>query len=94
MWPEAVVVLSPGFDERLSFVKGVEDLLVQEFIPELAVEGFDVAVLKPVLALLGSQGLPGSIKSVLTWSRLSQSLTAVEQNSGPLSERICWGGPC
>jgi hypothetical protein len=33
-----VVLAPPVFDEDLSFLRGVEDLAVQEFVPELAVE--------------------------------------------------------
>ena len=43
--PDAVVVPSPVLDEHLRFLKGVEDLCIQEFISELAIEGFDIAVL-------------------------------------------------
>ena len=40
-----------------------------------------------------SQGLPGSIKSVVTPTRVSQSRTAVAMHAGPLSERREVGGP-
>ena len=44
MRSDLVVVLSPAFDEYLGFLKGVEDFEVEQFISELAVEGFDIAV--------------------------------------------------
>jgi hypothetical protein len=40
-----VVVLLPVLNEHLSFFKGGEDLAVQELIFELAVKGFNVAIL-------------------------------------------------
>ena len=39
-----------------------------------------------------SQGLPGSMYRVATPSSCNQSLTALAVNSGPLSERMYWGG--
>ncbi len=41
-----------------------------------------------------SQGLPGSMKRVVTPSRRSQDRTAVAVNAGPWSERRDLGGPC
>ena len=40
-----------------------------------------------------SQGLPGSMKRVVTPARVRQSRTAVAVNSGPLSDRRYAGGP-
>ena len=40
-----VVVDAPHLDDRLRFLETVEDLAIEAFIPELAVEGFAVAVL-------------------------------------------------
>ena len=37
---------APLLDDDLGFPKAVEDLAVQEFVPELAVEGLAVAVLR------------------------------------------------
>lgn len=45
VWTQRVVVLSPTFDEDGGFPQRVEDLPVQELVPELAVEAFVVAVL-------------------------------------------------
>ena len=41
-----------------------------------------------------SHGLPGSMKSVFTPDSSSQFFTAVETNSGPLSDRMNSGSPC
>ena len=43
--PSRVVVDAPLFDDHLGFLKAVEDLAIEAFIPELAVEGLAVAVL-------------------------------------------------
>ncbi len=40
-----IVMDAPLLDDDLGFPKAVEDLAVQEFVPELAVEGLAVAVL-------------------------------------------------
>jgi hypothetical protein len=45
MWALCVVVDAPGLDYHLSFLETVEDLAIQAFIPELAIEGLAVAVL-------------------------------------------------
>ncbi len=45
MRPHLVVFSAPSFDQDLRFVERVEDLPIQELIPELADEGFDLAVL-------------------------------------------------
>jgi hypothetical protein len=37
------VVLSPGFDHDLCFLQAVEDLSVQQFIPELGVEALAIS---------------------------------------------------
>jgi hypothetical protein len=49
-----VVVLPPHLDEDLCFAQGIEDLAVQAFIAQLAVERFAVSV---------SHGLPGSMNN-------------------------------
>jgi hypothetical protein len=36
---------APLFDDRLGFLEAVEDLAVQQFVSELAVEGLAVTVL-------------------------------------------------
>ncbi len=40
-----IVVPPPSFDEHLGLLQGVEDLSIQQLIPELAVEALVVAVL-------------------------------------------------
>ena len=40
-----IVVDAPLFDDDLGFQEAVEDLAVQQFVPELAVAGLSVAVL-------------------------------------------------
>ena len=45
MRPSCIVVDAPLFDDRLGFLEAVEDLAIEAFIPELAVEGLAVAVL-------------------------------------------------
>ena len=45
MWPDRVVMTAPVFDEYLSLEQRVEDLAVEEFIPEAGVEAFAVSVL-------------------------------------------------
>ena len=40
-----VVVPPPVLDEHLSFLEGVEDLGIEQFVSELAIERFDVAIL-------------------------------------------------
>jgi len=45
VWAHGVIVLPPPFDENLSLAQGIEDLPVQQFLPELPVEGLAVALL-------------------------------------------------
>ena len=40
-----VVVVSPGFDQNLGFLEGVEDLPVQELVAQPRIETLNVAVL-------------------------------------------------
>jgi hypothetical protein len=42
---DGVVVASPLLDQDLSFPHGVEDLAVEQFVPESGVEALHVAVL-------------------------------------------------
>jgi len=51
-----VVFLAPLFDEYLSFLEGVEDLSIQQFVSELPIETFTVSVL-PGTAGFDVQGL-------------------------------------
>ena len=52
---EPIVVLPPCLDQHLRLLQVVEDLSIQQFIPKLAVEALDVAVL-PGAARLDEQG--------------------------------------
>jgi hypothetical protein len=45
MRADRVVVPTPAFDDDLCLLQGVEDLAVQEFVPQARVEAFDVPVL-------------------------------------------------
>lgn len=56
MGSNGIVLLSPLFDQDFGFLQGVEDLTVEQFIAELAVETLDVAVL-PGAARFDEQGL-------------------------------------
>ena len=45
MRPDGVVLAAPGFDQNLGLLQGVEDLAVEEFVPQPGIEAFDIAVL-------------------------------------------------
>src|ERR1700740_536009 len=45
VWPDGVVVDAPTLGQHTKFLDGVEDLRVEELIPELGVETLAVAVL-------------------------------------------------
>ena len=42
---DRVVVLPPLFDDHLGFLQALEDLAVEQLVPEAHVEALDVAVL-------------------------------------------------
>ena len=84
MGTDRVGLPPPALDEDLGFQQGVDAVPIATRGAQRAVEGFHIAVLP---------GLPGSMKSVVTPTRVSQSRTAVAVNSGPLSERRSVGGP-
>ena len=44
--PSCVVVDAPLFDGHLGFLEAVEELTAQKFVPEPAIEGLAVAILK------------------------------------------------
>ena len=44
MWPDSVVVTAPLLDQHLGLLQRVEDLAIEQFIPELSVEALVVAV--------------------------------------------------
>src|SRR5512143_1921761 len=54
---DPVVVVSPPFDQNLHLLHRKEDLPIQEFVPQVAIEGFVVTVL-PGTPRLHEQGLP------------------------------------
>ncbi len=43
MWPDGVVMAPPFFDDDPGLFQGVEDLIVEEYVPEAGVEAFAVA---------------------------------------------------
>lgn len=45
MWAHCVVVAPPALDDDPGLGEGVEDLAVQEFVPQASVEALDEAVL-------------------------------------------------
>ena len=61
VWPRRVVVLPPAFDDDLRLPQRVEDLAVEEFVPEAGVERLDIAVLSGAawgdVGGLGTDGL-------------------------------------
>lgn len=46
-----VVFPAPGFDHELRFLEGQKPVLIETFIPKLAVEALDKGVLQPVSRL-------------------------------------------
>ena len=45
VWSDGVVVSPPLFDDDLSLFEGIEDLPIQQFVPEAGIEGLAVSVL-------------------------------------------------
>jgi len=45
MRPECVVFKSQSFNQYLSFFQGIEDLTIQQFIPELTIKALIITVL-------------------------------------------------
>lgn len=43
--PDGVVVFSPGFNDLASFFEACKPVLIETFIPELAVERFHIGIL-------------------------------------------------
>ena len=56
MWPDGVVVAAPALDQHLGLLQRVEDLAVEELVPELSIEALVVTVL-PRTAWLDVEGL-------------------------------------
>ena len=46
VWSDRIVVLSPLLDQDAGFLQRIEDLPVQELVPELAVKALIIAVLQ------------------------------------------------
>jgi hypothetical protein len=63
-----VVVFPPVFDDDLGFAKRVEDLAIQQFVPEAGVEAFAVSVFP--------KGNPETIYAYVTPTAAISSLTA------------------
>lgn len=55
MGSDGIVVVTPLFDQNLGLLKTAEDLPVEQFVPQLAVEAFAIAVL-PGAARLDVEG--------------------------------------
>ncbi len=74
------MVSPPVFCEHLRLQQGEKELLVQQFVPEAAIQGFDVwgFAMEP----------PGSIKAAPVPEKQHQSAKACEVSSGPLSKRM------
>ena len=66
--PYLAAIPTPSFDQDLSLFERVEDLSVQELIPQLADEGLDVAVL-PRTARCDEECCPGFIPRILSVPR-------------------------
>jgi hypothetical protein len=45
VWSDGVVVFSPTFDQYLGLLQAVEDLSIEQLVPELPVEALIVSVL-------------------------------------------------
>lgn len=60
MQPDLVVVLPPGANDLSGLQAGFKPVLVEVFVPELAVEALDVAVLHRPAVELGCGGCHGS----------------------------------
>ena len=83
MRPDGIVVASPVLDQHLRLAERREDLAVQELISELRVQALAVAVL-PRASRFDVERLDADP---------SQPRTFRATNSGPLSDRMCSGGP-
>ena len=77
--PYAIVSLAALLGQHPHLQQRIEDLPVQQLVPQLAVEALRVSVLSR---------RPGSMYSVLAPTFPSHSRTALAVNSGPLSERM------
>lgn len=76
--------MSPILNHDQRFLLRVEDLTVEQFIAQLAVETFAIEILPGTARL--DESAPGSTVAI-------QSRGASATNSGPLSERMYAGTP-
>ena len=86
MWSDGILVPPPALDQHLGFAMYAEDLAVEQFVPELRVGSSH-----------SNRSPRDSFRSITRSSRQSSAShcrTALAANSGPLSERMCSGGPC
>ncbi len=74
-----VVVLAPKGDDLSGLGQGLEPVLIEAFVPEPAVEAFDIG---------GLGGLSRLDQDVLDTSRLQPGHEGPQVNSGPLSVRM------
>ena len=79
-----IIVASPVFNQYLSVAQRCESFAIREFVPELRVQALTVAIL-PWTTRLDIERLDADP---------AESRTFLATNSGPLSERMCSGGPC
>jgi hypothetical protein len=81
--PLFIVLSSPGFNHELRFLQRQKPVLVETFIPKLAVEALDKRILHrlprlnevqvhPMLGGPGIQGRPGEFRPVVQDQRLRQ----------------------
>jgi hypothetical protein len=75
MRPNGVVVPSPGLDDDLGFTQRIEDLSVEQFVPQTSIEAFNVAVL-PRAAWFDVSGV-GTHSSDPVLHRLGHELRAI-----------------
>lgn len=69
MWSLCIVVFSPFFDQDLGFTQSIEDLSIEQFVPEPAIEAFTISVLpciarQAIAKQSAERGLPGSMYAV------------------------------
>jgi hypothetical protein len=85
MRSHSIEVPSPLLDQGTCLLERVEDFPVQEIVPQLPDQRLDVSFLPP------ASGFDEQYPHAPNLG--SHSRTALAQNSGPLSYRICVGMP-
>lgn len=86
LWSLLVIFPAPSFDDHTGVCQAGEPVFVQAFLPEAAIERFDVGVLVGLAKLDEEQLNTPSV----AWAQLSM---ARPQNSLPLSVRIALSNP-